>query len=139
MSMTLRQKVHALKARGASIAHRGVRTLEVGAGAALGGLVQGMSKDPKGAHILHVPADLGIGLGLHLAGFLDLAGDEYSSHLNNIGDGFIGAYFSDLGFSIGKRKRETGKFLASKGAAPALAQGELSPQQMADAMLANMR
>jgi hypothetical protein len=137
--LTLAEKAAKLKKRAGSIAGRGVRTLEVGAGAALGGLVQGMSKSPNGAHIVKVPADLAIGLGLHLAGFLDLAGDEWSSHLNNFGDGFIGAYFSDLGFAVGKKKKETGSFF-TKGASgslstPAAVHGEVTPQQMAEALL----
>jgi len=138
--LTLAEKAAKLKKRAGSIAGRGVRTLEVGAGAALGGILTGMSKDPNGPHIVKIPADLAVGLGLHLAGFLDIAGDEWSSHLNNIGDGFIGSYFSDLGFAVGKKRRETGSFF-TKGASASLAapsaavHGEVTPQQMAEALL----
>lgn len=140
---TLAEKVAKLKAKGAKITGKAVRSLEVVAGATLGGVIQGLAKDQEaGAHILRVPADLGIGLGLNLAGFLDLAGDEWSHHLNNLGDGFLGAYFSDLGFHVGKRKRESGSFFKPKtqGALPsAAAHGEVSPQAMAEALLSQMQ
>ena len=139
---TLAQKIEQLRHKGAKITEKGVRSLEVVAGAAIGGLLQGMAKDQEhGSHIFRIPTDLGLGIGLNLAGFLDLAGNEWSHHLNNLGDGFLGAYFSDLGFSIGKKKRETGSFFAAKSS-PALpaaaAAGDVSPQQMAEALLQQM-
>jgi hypothetical protein len=142
---TLSQKIEKLKGRAASVTKHGVHLLEVTAGAALGGVVQGMSKDPNGAHILKVPADLGIGIALNVAGLLDLAGEEYSPHLANVGTGFLAAYFSDLGFAIGKRKKDTGSFfpkhLGAGAGAPSLAavHGEVSPHQMAEALLQQMQ
>ena len=134
---TLAEKIAKLKHKGAKATGALIRTGEVIAGAALGGLIQGMSKDPNGAHFLKVPVDLGAGIALKLAEVLDLAGTEWSSHLGNLGDGFFGAYFSDLGHSIGVRKAKTGSFFAAKNPGqlgPGVA-GDVSPQQMA-AMLA---
>lgn len=142
MSLTLAEKAARLRHRAARIAGHGVRTLEVASGAAIGGLVQGLSKSADGPHILKVPAELALGLGLHVAGFLELAGNEWSSHLNNFGDGFLGAYFSDLAFSIGRRKRDSGKWSLRGGSAAGLSapavQGEISPQQMAQALAQHM-
>lgn len=140
---TLSQKVDKLKHKAARVTKHGVQLLEITAGAALGGVVQGMSKDPHGAHIMKVPADLLLGLGLNVAAVLDLAGEEYSPHLGNVGTGFLAAYVSDLGFAAGKRKKDSGSFFASKSA-PALpsgvsASGDVSPQAMAEALLAQMQ
>lgn len=141
---TLAQKIEKLRHKGAKLTEKGVRSLEVVAGAAIGGLIQGMAKDQvAGSHVFRIPTDLGLGIGLNLAGFLDLAGDEWSHHLNNLGDGFLGAYFSDLGHAIGNRKRTTGSFFPPKGAAGALpgvvAQGAVSPDQMAAHLLHQMQ
>ena len=138
---TLQEKLAKLKHKAAKATGTLVRTGEVIAGAALGGLVQGMSKDPNGAHFLKVPVNLGAGLGLKLLEVLDIAGTEWSPHLGNLGDGFLGAYFSDLGHSIGVRKAKTGSFFAAKGAG-ALPPGmgaDVSPQQMAAMLAAQMQ
>ncbi len=135
---TLAQKVEKLKGRAASVTKHGVHLLEVTTGAVLGGVIQGMSKDPHGAHILKIPADLGIGIGLNLASLLDLAGEEYSPHLASLGAGFIAAYASDWGHAVGNNKRTTGSFFKKGAGSPSLA-GEVSPQQMAEAMLSQMQ
>lgn len=108
---SLMTKVEKLKARGAHLTKHGVQILEVSAGAAIGGLVQGAMKDP---HVARVPIDLAIGVGLTAAAALDLAGKEYSPHLANIGTGFIAAYASEKGFEIGLRKKTTGSFFGPK-------------------------
>ena len=72
-------------------------------------MIQGKSKDPNGAHIMHVPVDLGAGLILNLLGYFDAAG-SYSEHLNNFGDGFLAAYVSNLGFHIGDNWKKNGAF-----------------------------
>lgn len=119
---------------------RAVRTLEVSAAAVVGGVIQGKA-GPEGAHIMHVPTDLGLGLALNVLGYFDAAGDEYSEHLNNLGDGFLASYLSNIGFGWGNTWRTTGKLnlFGPKGAAaglpaapPVMAQGEISPNQMAE-------
>lgn len=147
---TLQQKIEKLKARGAHLTKHTVQAIEVFAGAAAGGVLQGLAKDQvTGARILHVPADLVIGGGLALAGMLDLAGDEWSGHLTNLGTGFIAAYATELGYGVGKRKRESGKWLGAKTAAmlpavgvpaaPAVVHGAVSPQDVAQQLLNQMQ
>lgn len=141
---SLAQKVEKLKGRAASLTKHGVHLLEVTAGAALGGMIQGMAKDQAhGPHFMKIPADLGIGVALNLAGALDLAGEEWSGHLANLGTGFLAAYFTDVGHSIGARKRETGSFFPAKGSAPQLpaaqVHGEVSPHQVAEQLLRQMQ
>jgi len=140
---TLSQKIDKLRGKAARVTKHGVSVLEITAGAALGGVIQGMSKNPDGAHIGPVPADLAIGLGLNLAAVLDLAGDEYSPHLGNVGTGFLAAFASDKGFSVGRNKRDSGSFfrkgLASGSAASAAVHGEVSADQVAAQLLRNMQ
>ena len=68
-----------------------------------------------GGTVLKVPINLGVGALLLAAGHLDLAGDKYSEHLNNLGNGFIGSYVAATGFAFGKRWRETGKVFGGGG------------------------
>lgn len=120
-----------------------VRTLEVGSAAAVGGLAQGLMKDP---HVMHIPVDLGAGLILSILGYFNAAG-SYSEHLNNFGDGFIAAYTSNLGFHLGDTHKTTGKWsfggtataeLPAGGGAPAAVHGEISANQMAE-IIRNVR
>lgn len=117
---SLSKRYENLKAKGAQLTGRLVRSGEVVAGAALAGVLQGMSKSPSGPRIAQVPADLAIGLGLEAVAAFDLFGEEWSHHAGNFGTGFLAAYFTEAGFVIGKRKRDTGTFFGPKGAAPAL-------------------
>ncbi len=137
----LHQRLTALKEKLSGTTARAVRTLEVATAATLAGVIQGKA-GPSGATlpVIGVPVDLGAGLLLNLLGYFDAAGDEYSEHLNNFGDGFLAAYLSNLGFSMGNNWRTTGKLLPAKAtpaladaaAAPAVSQGDVSPEQMAD-------
>lgn len=104
-----------------------VRTLELGVAAAAGGIIQGKA-GPDGAHVMGVPVDLGIGLGLNLLGLFDVAG-KHSDHLNNLGDGFLAAYLSQAGFGIGSKWRTTGKLLG--GTASTTTSGALGRDDMA--------
>jgi hypothetical protein len=113
---SLSKRYENLKAKGAQLTGRLVKSGEVVAGAAIAGVIQGMSKSPTGPRIAHVPADLAIGLGLEAVAAFDLFGDEWSHHAGNFGTGFLAAYFTEAGFVIGKRKRETGTFFGAKGA-----------------------
>lgn len=128
----------------ASLTAKSVEVLEIAAGAAIGGVIQGraMAKGQlHGARLLGLPADLAIGIGLELAGHFDLAGDEWSHHLNNFGAGFIAGYASDVGVTFGKKWVTEGHIplfekqpVASALPAPGtpVAKGEVSPQQVAD-------
>ncbi len=136
------------KAKTAKAVQKVVRTLEVTAGATIGGVIQGgyTKTDPVtgkavGPHFMHVPVDLGLGLIFVVAGAFDAAGD-HSDHLVNFGDGLIGAYASNLGFTLGQGWRASGKMPfsgqqaaaalgAPSPAAPALAHGAYDPNTMA--------
>ena len=93
-----------------------VRTLEVGTGAFVGGLLVGkLGSDDKTkdkSHVAGVPLDLGIALGLNLLGYFEVGG-ENSHHLNAFGDGFLGAYMSGVGFAKGKQWEATGKLFGA--------------------------
>lgn len=86
-----------------------IRLAEVGAGAWLGGVLEG--KTGQGT-FFHVPINLGVGLVLAGAGALDLAGD-WSPHLSNLGDGLIASYAAATGYSFGKKWKETGKLFGA--------------------------
>ena len=106
------QKLDGLREKFAGIAGRSIGSLETGAAAWLGGAIEGRT---AGASLGPVPINLGVGALLLVAGHLDLAGDKYSEHLNNIGNGFIGSYLAATGYAFGKRWKETGKVLGGGG------------------------
>lgn len=135
---SLQNKIDKLKAKGSRVAQHATETIEIMAGAAIGGALQGMSKDQEhGPRILHVPADLALGLaGVVIGGATDLAGD-YSKDVANLGKGFLAAYATDFGHAIGTRKRATGSFFPKKGAPTGISGA--APQQVADAILAQMQ
>jgi len=85
-----------------------VSTLETGAAAWAGGAIEGRT---GGAALGPLPVNLGLGALLLAAGHMNLAGEQYSDHLNNIGNGFVGSYVAATGYSFGKQWRESGKLL----------------------------
>ena len=115
-----------------------VGTLEVGAGAWAGGAIEGRT---GGGTVLRVPINLGVGAVLLAAGHLDLAGEQWSGHLNNLGNGLVGSYVAATGYAFGKRWRETGKLFGGGGhpwtspyesaLPPPAVHGDLSEAQMA--------
>jgi len=139
---SLSKRYESLKAKGAKLTSRIVRSGEVLLGAGVAGVLQGMSKSPNGPRIAHVPADLAIGLGLEAVAAFDLFGEEWSHHAGNFGTGFLAAYFTEAGFAVGKRKRDTGRFFGAAAvpalpvAAPVAASGD--PAAMAEQLLAQM-
>lgn len=110
-------------------------TLETATGAWLGGAIEGRT---GGMTVLKVPVNLGAGALLLVAGHLDLAGPQWSGHLNNVGNGLIGSYLAAVGFAFGKRWKESGKIWGGHSwttpygeVPPAHAAGDLSEAQMA--------
>lgn len=108
----MRQGYGKLQARAQTIANKGektigtlVRTGEVSAAAFAAGMVQGKYGVVE---VVGVPADLAVGAGLHLAGFLGLGG-KMSSHLHSLGDGALAAYFVTLGKGTGLSMKEGSK------------------------------
>ena len=106
------QKLDGLREKFAGITGRSIGTLETGVAAWLGGAIEGRT---AGGSLGPVPINLGAGALLLVAGHLDLAGGQWSEHLNNIGNGFIGSYLAATGYAFGKRWKETGKMLGGGG------------------------
>ena len=129
----------------ASVTAKSFEVLEIGAGAAIAGVIQGREiakGNLKGAHLFGLPADLFIGISLELAGHFGYGG-EWSEDLCNLGAGFIAGYASDWGVSFGKRWIEEGHLPllerkpVSQLPPPAqqvAAKGVVDPQAMADAL-----
>jgi hypothetical protein len=106
------QKLDGLRSKFAGITQRSIGTIETGVAAWLGGAIEGRT---GGASLGPVPLNLGAGALMLAAAHLDLAGSEYSEHLNNLGNGFIGSYLAATGYAFGKRWQETGKILGGGG------------------------
>jgi hypothetical protein len=105
------QKFDALRGKFAGMTSRFVSTLETGAGAWLGGAIEGRT---GGATVGPLPINLGVGALLLVGGHFSVAGD-WSEHLNHLGNGFVGSYLAASGYAFGKRWKETGKMLGSGG------------------------
>lgn len=81
-----------------------VKTLEIQAGAFVGGAIQGMWYEPNaspdkkaGAHIFGMPVEAVAGVAGLAGGLLNLGGDKWSTHLTNLSNGLLAAYSSNLG------------------------------------------
>lgn len=92
-----------------------VRTVEVGAAALGVGILQGHSGSVE---ILGVPAELGVGVALNLAGYFGLAG-KHSDHLCNFGDGALAAYLVTVGKGVGTQMKAKAGLSPSQIAAAA--------------------
>lgn len=111
-----------------------VGTIETAVAAGVGGVIQGHAGD-KGSTIAGIPTDAGLGIALNLLGYFNVAGDTWSVHLNHLGDGFLAAYTSSIGFQMGRRWLDEGHFSFTSHALPpsgTAVKGEISPGQMAD-------
>lgn len=133
----LQRRLDGIKDRLAGTTEKLIRTGTVVAAAAASGVIQGKA-GPEGAHIFHVPVDLGAGIVLNLLGYFRAAGKQ-SHHLINAGDGFLAGFSSNLGFSWGNKWRTSGSLFGSPGqsalpspGAPVASKGEVSAAQMAD-------
>lgn len=130
------KKFEGLRAKVSRVGKGLFSTVEVGAGAWLGGAIEGKT---GGSTVLRVPINLGLGAALIAAGHIPgLVSEEWSSHLNNLGNGFLGSYVAATGYAFGKRWRDTGKLLGGHswtqpyGEIPPSVQGDLSAAEMAD-------
>jgi Zn-dependent protease len=141
-SQALARRVGEMKGKIQKHTSKAVATIETAVGAGIGGVIQGHAGE-KGAHVFGIPTDLGLGLVLNLLGHFDAAGADYSPHLNHLGDGFIAAFTSSVGFGWGAAWAKTGKFSfhglgQGGGGGGALAdggigvKGAVSESQMAD-------
>ena len=108
----VRQKFEGFREKSKKFAHTLFGVAETGAGAWLGGAIEGRT---SGGSIGPLPINLGIGGLLLAAGHLNLAGTEYSKHFENLGNGFIGSYLAATGYAFGKRWKES-KHLFGGGA-----------------------
>ena len=106
------KKLDGLRGKFAGFTQKTIGTIEAGAGAWLGGAIEGRT---AGASIGPLPINLGVGAILLAAGHLDLAGGQWSEHLNNLGNGFIGSYLAATGYAFGKRWKDTGKIFGGGG------------------------
>jgi hypothetical protein len=133
------QKLDGMREKFAGITQRFVGTVEVGAASWLGGAIEGRS---GGYSLGPVPINLGVGALFLAFGHLELAGSEWSGHLNNLGNGFIGSYLAATGYAFGKRWKDSGKMFGhhswstpygepSMGPPPPAVHGDLSEAQMA--------
>ena len=106
------QKLDTIKATIGTYAQKSFGLLETAGGAWAGGLIEGKF---GGAALGPLPVNLLAGVGFLVAGYMNLGGDKYSEHFNNVGNGFIASYTSALGYAFGKRWKETGKMLGGGG------------------------
>ena len=93
--------------RGERIVEKIVRSGEVFAGAAIAGVIQG--RLGHSATLGPVPLDLALGTALNGLALWGVAGDHYSKHLGNFGDGFFAGYGAEAGFAVGQAWKNTGR------------------------------
>ena len=114
------QKVVLIQERVAGVVQRSTGTLETGAGAWLGGLLEGRT---GGQSLGPVPLNLAAGLAMVAVGHVAGAAKDgplgsmspMADHLNNLGNGLIGSYLAGAGYAFGKRWKETGKAFGGGG------------------------
>ena len=115
----LAKKAHAYKSRleehlgsQASVVERGLNLLVIGAGAWLGGMVEGKT---GGGTVAHVPINLLAGLVFNGAGFFgEKVFGAYAPHLNQFGNGFNASWVAAKGFTFGQTWQQTGKLFGGQ-------------------------
>lgn len=120
------RRAESMKAKLEDTTQKFVRTLEVGAAAAVGGLIEGKA-GPSGAHIMGVPVNLAGALALNLLGYFDAAG-KHSEHLCNLGDGLLASYASSVGFGMGQKWASSGKLFG--GTSTTATQGAIDERRV---------
>jgi len=95
----LMKRADGIRKRGESTVEHLVSSAEVSGSAFALGLVQGRYGPVS---VAGVPVDLAAAAGLHLAGFLGLAGRS-SAHLHAFGDGALASFFFTLGRGTGAK------------------------------------
>lgn len=130
-------KLDQLKGKISGYAQRGLGTLEVGAGAFIGGVVEGRTEG--GALFGTIPYNLAAGAALLAVGHLDLAGEEYSEHINNVGNGLLAGFIASKGYAFGQNWHNSGSLRSAFGGGggggapslpPPVVQGEVDAAQL---------
>ncbi len=99
----LMKRADGIKRKGESTVEHLVSSAEVSGSAFALGVVQGKYGPVS---VVGVPLDLTIAAGLHLGGFLGLAGRQ-SHHLHAFGDGALASFFFTLGRGTGAKWKAT--------------------------------
>lgn len=118
----------------ADIAGRALGTIEVGAGAWLGGLMEGYT---DGKTLAKVPLNLLTGLALIGASHAPrIVPNHLRDHLNSLGSGFVSSYVAAVGYAFGSKwKKEGFKFWGRHTLSQPYntsSSGDLSDAQMAN-------
>jgi hypothetical protein len=106
------KKLDELREKFAGVTSKFVSTVETAAGAWLGGAIEGRT---GGAALGPIPVNLGVGALMLAGSHMQLGGAQYSEHLNQLGNGFVGSWLAATGYAFGKRWKETGKILGGGG------------------------
>ena len=112
------QKLDGLRERISHYTRKSFGAIETGFGSFAGGLLEGRTQNMPG--LGRLPVNLILGAGLLAAGYANVGGERYSSHWNNLGNGFIGSYLASAGYAFGKRWADTGKVFGGGAGNPLL-------------------
>jgi hypothetical protein len=118
--MSARGKLARLNEKAGETIEGVVKTLEIQGAAFVFGAIQGAWYEPDpskpddkpGLHVLGMPVEGVVGVGLMIGGFVGLGGDKWAGHLINFGNGALAAYTSNLGRGFGykfKKERDAKK------------------------------
>ena len=110
------QKLDGLREKISTYTRKSFGALETGFGSFAGGLIEGRTKNMQTLGPL--PINLILGAGLLAAGYANVGGGRYSSHFNNLGNGFIGSYLASAGYAFGKRWADSGKVFGGGATIP---------------------
>lgn len=99
-------KLDALTGKLSGYAQAALGTVEVSAGAFLGGALEG--KTEGGAFFGTVPYNLVAAAALLTVGHMNLAGDDYSEHISNVGSGLLAGWVASKGYAFGKGWHDNG-------------------------------
>jgi len=99
-----------------------VKTLEIQAGAFVGGAIQGIWYDPTatpdgkaGAHVFGMPVEAVAGVAGLAASLVGFGGSKWATHLGNLSNGMLAAYSSNLGRGWGYKFHKDRAAKKSKG------------------------